>query len=510
MKPIKTTLLFLLIFLALFILSVFFPENGIQLSENIKLTFPKTSEIFDNTSSVYKDISSITSNLNDENFESRDFFSQLYNYPDEFDQIDFDLITLYPTQKKDITKQKPKQSSEKKRNRPVKTYPLEFSNNNKSVLYPFFESLHTLKSSNKLIRILHYGDSQIEGDRITSYIRNELQKKFGGSGIGMFPVVVLSEYILSVKHEISNNWKRYTMYDIKNAIIDHNKMGIMLGFCRFSPPELLNNKEIFESYIKIEKSDISYNLARKFNKCRLFYGFNRKPLVVEIYKNNELHDAEILLPNDQLRVDEWNFDEAGSDLTIKFKGEDSPNIYAIALDNTKGVAVDNIPLRGSKGLDFTNTDLSFLKEMYYKLNVKLIILQFGVNLVPIMAKDYTFYEEQLYEQLVKLEEIHPDIPIIVVGISDMSKNNKGRYETFPQIKKIRQAQKNATFKAGCVFWDTYNAMGGENSMPSWVFHDPPLARKDFTHFTYTGSKLIAKMFYNSLMKEYYDYINSSN
>ena len=72
---------------------------------------------------------------------------------------------------------------------------------------------------------------------------------------------------------------------------------------------------------------------------------------------------------------------------------------------------------------------------------------------------------------------------------------------------IRNALKNAAFKADCAFWDTYEAMGGENSMPSWVFSDPPLAEKDFTHFTIEGSKIIAQMFYKALMLEYKNYFN---
>jgi hypothetical protein len=45
-------------------------------------------------------------------------------------------------------------------------------------------------------------------------------------------------------------------------------------------------------------------------------------------------------------------------------------------------------------------------------------------------------------------------------------------------------------------------MGGKNSMPSWVFANPPLASSDFVHFNTRGARIIANMFYNSLMYEY--------
>jgi hypothetical protein len=57
-------------------------------------------------------------------------------------------------------------------------------------------------------------------------------------------------------------------------------------------------------------------------------------------------------------------------------------------------------------------------------------------------------------------------------------------------------------RADAVYWDMFEAMGGRNSMPSWVFADPPLASSDFVHFNVRGSKIIAQMFYNSLIYEY--------
>ncbi len=134
-------------------------------------------------------------------------------------------------------------------------------------------------------------------------------------------------------------------------------------------------------------------------------------------------------------------------------------------------------------------------------------MQFGVNVVPYVVKDYTYYEVQLLKQLRYLKKLHPNLAIIILGVSDMSKKENGHYVSYPNIEKIRDAQRRAAFKAGCAFWDTYSAMGGKNSMPSWVFSDPPLARKDFIHFSYQGSKVIAEMFYNALMNDYKEFTN---
>ncbi|MBW7935793.1 MAG: hypothetical protein H3C71_01170, partial [Flavobacteriales bacterium] len=60
---------------------------------------------------------------------------------------------------------------------------------NKRILHSFFEALENVEVNQGSLRIMHYGDSQIEMDRITGYIREELQTRFGGSGPGLQPPV---------------------------------------------------------------------------------------------------------------------------------------------------------------------------------------------------------------------------------------------------------------------------------------------------------------------------------
>ena len=85
--------------------------------------------------------------------------------------------------------------------------PLDFVEfNNQNVLFSFYHKIKIEKSKD-IIRILHFGDSQIEGDRISSVLREELQKIWGGSGTGFLP---LSENNLgkpSAQIQL-NNWQK--------------------------------------------------------------------------------------------------------------------------------------------------------------------------------------------------------------------------------------------------------------------------------------------------------------
>lgn len=509
MKPIKTLLFLISVFIVLSLLSLVFPKEGIQIGNNFKLRFPDLQNIIQPKEYEQADISDILA------YHQSDMVDDINNIvPDTaiFLQNSTNIITdstkLVLNQDSTINKDSVQANELKIQPGNIRQH-IEYPENNKEILYPFFSQLNKLKSSNELIRILHYGDSQIEGDRITSYIRNELQKKFGGSGIGMFAPVLIKGTNISMKHKLSGTWERYTYQSIKNGNIFHKRLGALMSFGRFVPANA-SNDQMYQGEITLQKSNLTYRRTREFNQCRVFYGYNDGPFIAELKYKDQTLDAELIPVSRQLNTITWNTNKALDQITISFKGEDSPDIYAIALDDYKGVAVDNIPLRGSSGTDFTRTDLAFLRSMYQRLNVKLIIMEFGVNLVPYIRDDYSYYEKQFYKQLKTLKSLRPDISIIVIGVSDMSQNINGQYVSYPNIVKIREAQKNAAFKADCAFWDMYEAMGGKNSMPAWVNADPPLARTDFTHFSWRGSIVISKMFYEALMNDYNDYLNNSN
>ncbi|MBQ3917102.1 MAG: hypothetical protein II693_03070, partial [Bacteroidales bacterium] len=60
-----------------------------------------------------------------------------------------------------------------------------FPNDDATMFDPFFRAMES--AGKEHVRILHYGDSQLEEDRVTSTIRAGLQEKFGGGGPGLLP-----------------------------------------------------------------------------------------------------------------------------------------------------------------------------------------------------------------------------------------------------------------------------------------------------------------------------------
>ncbi len=520
MKPAQSFLVLIYILLALFVVSIIFPEEGIPLGEKLRLHFPAPYTFWASDESDYKDVSSVM-DVVDADFN--DTSSTLVLLPDSFGipqtvayVVDYKRLgnakcgdSIFKTDSliKQIKKKRIAADTTRKRVRS-----LEYPAGDKTIMYSLFNALAYLSSTNELIRILHFGDSQIEGDRITSYIRNEFQKRFGGTGNGFFPVTNGNNRNVSIQVDVSDNWKYYWIKGKENLLAEHKRFGVMMDFSRFNDFDAILKEpgKQYEATIQVKRQNISYPLSRNFKLFRLFYGNNKLPFIVQMAYDDTTLDAELVEPSDKLKILEWKFDKTPKAFTIKFTGEDSPDVFGISLDNTHGVAVDNIAIRGSRGTEFTKTNTTIFREMFSMLNVKLIIFQFGVNAVPDLLKSYSGYEAQLMRQLKFLRSLNPSVPVIVVGVSDMSRKVDDTFVSYPNIKRIRDAERRAAFATGCVFWDLYEAMGGENSMPGWVFASPPLAAKDFTHFSIPGARAVGNMFYNALMNDFNDYLLMQN
>ena len=65
---------------------------------------------------------------------------------------------------------------------------IAYPNDDPGMLRPALAALNKRTKGARPVRVLHYGDSQLEGDRITSYLRNKFQLKWGGGGTGLVPI----------------------------------------------------------------------------------------------------------------------------------------------------------------------------------------------------------------------------------------------------------------------------------------------------------------------------------
>ncbi|MEA2041726.1 MAG: hypothetical protein U9N85_04150 [Bacteroidota bacterium] len=502
-KPVSVLAFIVSVLVVLLIVAWIFPKEDIKITEDISLKFISVKQIFNPKKQQTADITELLKNTDIETTEENSTAFVEAPKP-KLDSAIIDSQVIY---------YKPR----KIRIDSVVQF-LEFPKGQKDILHAVYETMAELKNTGKLLRIMHYGDSQIEQDRITNYFRFKMQQQFGGYGPGMVPAVKSFNFELPMSQESTGDWKRYTAFGRKDTTVKHDRYGVMATFARFAPiepdtsfrlseTELITPAQTYKASLSFSKSRFAYSNTKKYSRCRMFLGNIKKELNITVKSEEKTIEKKVIAPKEGLHTIAFHFNPAPQKLTFEFESIDSPEFYGFSFDTHKGIIVDNVAMRGSSGLMFTRMDLNLSAKIHRILGTKLLILQFGGNVVPMHKENYDFYARSFSYRLRTLKKIIPGVQIIVIGPSDMSKKEDDLYITQPEVPLIRDALKKAAFDNNCAFWDMYSAMGGKNSMPGWVFNDPPLGEKDFIHFTPKGAKYIAKLFYNAFIYDYNAYIS---
>ncbi|NQY66633.1 MAG: hypothetical protein HRT72_02765, partial [Flavobacteriales bacterium] len=349
------------------------------------------------------------------------------------------------------------------------------------ILFPFFKALG--QASKKSIRILHYGDSQIEGDRITGYLRKKLQSEFGGSGPGLIAPKSLANTLLA-KQEYDDNWEVFRRYMIMDKRIKHGNYGPMLNFISiFTPEDSLaildadgqRRDTAFTAEIKLSKSRIAARNVKDWRRLKIYFNKTKQPFVLQIKEDTAIVFNDTINPMEQDVLD-WEIQNADlKTLDLKFSAVNHfPELLAFSIEGKPGVWVDNIPLRGAGGTGFNKVSTASLSSFYDMNNIQLLILQFGGNALYNMKteKACASYGTRFESNIRYLKKLNPKASVIIIGPSDMSIKEGVDWVTHPFLVKTRDAIKRAAFNTGSAYWDIYEAMGGRNSMPLWVKAEP--------------------------------------
>ncbi len=348
----------------------------------------------------------------------------------------------------------------------------------------FFNSLK--ESKNKKIRIAHFGDSQIQGDIISAYIREKLQANYGGSGAGY--LAIQSNDIrmrLTTEHSFSDDWN-YA------AVITRNPEGLPFGISgSVAVPKP-------GSWVKYRATNYLKS-SSSFEIARLFYSNADKSSLIE-YKINNGSAVKVNLESGA-EVHELLIDAktSATTLEIKFLSGKQPYFYGVSLESSNGVYLDNFPMPGNTGASLLEIPINNLKGFNNLCNYSLIILSYGNNVSSSNRGIYTVYENKMHNVIEHLRKAFPNTSILMFSVNDKTIKQGNRFITNPDVPLLLNTQKKIVEKSKVAFWNLWEAMGGTNSMNEWVNSAPPMALKDYAHFTPVGGERVAELFIKSLL-----------
>lgn len=345
------------------------------------------------------------------------------------------------------------------------------------------------------LRVLHYGDSQIEMDRMSAQLRTHLQALFGGGGPGMLPFV---QNIPSstVWQNAAGAFTQQSSYG--NLPRANGNYGPRAQCCHVSGVATLN--------INASQHHTVDERAKHFSRVKLLFCNRPGPLQASLACARTKYDTLGVVQWTQqcekagVHAFEWVIDSSVSSLKLTVQGD--ADLYAVLVDDRPGVAVDNIPLRGCSGQQFCMIDASQLSAAYRQMDVGLIVMQFGGNSVPYLKgqRNIETYAASIGRQIDRVRQCCPEATVLFVGPSDMSTMVAGELQSYPAMENIIDALRDTTNAHGAAYWSIYHAMGGRNSMVTWASNG--LAGTDYIHFSNKGVELMGNRFAQAFEQMY--------
>jgi Lysophospholipase L1 and related esterases len=379
-----------------------------------------------------------------------------------------------------------------------KTYGLEVDGDNviqnASHLDPFFESLYQLSlADDRIVNIIHIGDSHIQADFMTSIVRRNFHRHFGNAGRGLLvPLrVARTNEPINFKTSSKVEWKS------KRCVYPDQPLPIGIGG------------------VTIETTNDKANLDIYMNDLWIDYGFNSLTLFYEKdarsfdFLVNDLGGKELgripSFPEDSSHnFSTINWETRINAVSIQaVKGNANQSraiIYGAVLGNSaNGVLYHAIGVNGAKFRHYN--EARYFAEQTAALQADLFIISLGTN----ESIDYPHLDKTLPAQIEKLvsslRNNNPGAVFILVTPQDAY---TGKNKPNPGILEVREQILQYAVDNGLAFYDLYRAMGGEFSASSWT--EGALLSGDGVHLTKEGYEYQGNLFYHALMKGYNSYV----
>ena len=209
---------------------------------------------------------------------------------------------------------------------------VDSTTDSRQFLSSFYAALQ--ESGERKVRVMHYGDSQIEEDRMTMQIREQLQKQYGGRGVGLMPLLQTIP-TRTTRQELRMNGrligpsqaqqgpKRYLVYGFKRDQREDGMYGAM-GQVAWMNDSQVSGSEDLIAMCKPQSASAHYDEWRIFADTSIRY--------------------------------------TTSGDTVHLMGRGA--VYGLSQESRTGVIVDNIPMRGCLGMVFTKMDSAQLRDFY--------------------------------------------------------------------------------------------------------------------------------------------------
>lgn len=326
------------------------------------------------------------------------------------------------------------------------------------------------------VRIAVIGDSYIEGDILTMDLRESLQNRYGGAGVGYVPASSPhAAFRTSVRQEF-NGWRQV---EIRKKMSDDMKTLPGEYFIAQGPAK--SNYKGVTTKAHLDRWNQTSVMALSPNGGQVTLSTDSATRTLQVPPGSTVEFMTISEPT------------TSAHLTATSGVE----ILGVYLNNSTGISVDNMSIRGNSGVTHRSLSVDRARETRPFVDYDLIIVEFGINVLTSNNSKYGFYQKAMKEVISRLKDCYPNADILLMGIGDRGQKLGGQFKSVPTSSHMTEAQRDAARETGILFWDARAAMGGDGAALRW--RDQGLINPDYIHLNYKGGKALSDLMFNAII-----------
>ncbi len=375
---------------------------------------------------------------------------------------------------------------------------------NFSYLKNFYDKLYDLEiKKDKVVRVLHFGDSIIWADIVTSRLKTKFQADFGDGGRGAIPA----------------------FFKLERAFLNHGNPTSESAFIRekAKPWGSPNHTIGFlgETFSPVYPSSTSTQILGNNQSPWVKAGMILRPkgldstITMNIqYPTGRQVQTEVL-KSGNCEIFEYPIPDSNK-VSFSFEGTPGNNLPLVdtfLLETSSGISYSPVSVMGLELNDQLISDEDKFECGMLKFKPDLIILQYGVNesqnLWLSNVRTTEFYKNSTRKVLNRFKQKAKNSDILIIGpVERIRQDASGRFITMPEMMKIRDVYKTTAKEYNVAFYDSFLAMGGSGK--SGELFQKGIIQQDRTHLTRPGGDYLAELFYIDFYNQYQKYLGYQN
>lgn len=361
---------------------------------------------------------------------------------------------------------------------------------NSGSLDSFYHKLYKLKKTGTgIVSIVHIGDSHIQADYLSGFVRTSLQEYFGNAGRGLvFPYQLAQSNAPADISSSSNTTWQYNR-------LAHPEIPIaagVSGYCILS--------DALGASIDLSLRPVGGE--QSFNRLKFFLDSNSTTYWI-LQTDNE--NAPILVKKDEHQnaiCREIILDKSSSKFSLaSIPSINTKEFYGVSLENSEpGILYHSIGVNGARYEQYNIAPLFW--EQLPALNADLYIVSLGTNEAQAAAFDQSSFLQAVSTFLEKLKAVSPNATVLLTTTADSFKGARPN----SVLREINLSLFNYANTHNIPVWDLYRITNGYGSCNNWMKRG--LMNSDRIHFTGEGYRIQGNLLFNAIAAGYNSFVST--